>query len=228
MISLVLRNLAKFGDLAGAKIIRKRVFAKFLDDVNFLPASNPYGTADPDAGFPDECYYINRKTAENKSLVEFELATSLELDNIKIPNRVGLCRFCYWSYRGYGCHYKGPPKTTTLGANFNIGNNSLTSKGLWEESKSYSVGDYVYTSNDSYLIRDEEETNVVDGESNQGLRTYYVCISAHTSSTDDHPEISSKWQKDECQKTVQACNLRFEGNLPFGGFPATYEYNSQI
>ena len=50
------RYIAKYGDMGGAKVIRKRVFAKFLDDVNFLPNRNPFGTADPDAGFPDEVY----------------------------------------------------------------------------------------------------------------------------------------------------------------------------
>src|SRR4029077_1736218 len=43
----------------GAKITRKRTLARYLDAVNF-PLGNP--NADSSAAFPDEIYYLARKT----------------------------------------------------------------------------------------------------------------------------------------------------------------------
>jgi len=218
------RYIVKYGDLGGAKVIRKRVFAKFLDDVNFLPARNPFGTADPEAGYPDEVFYINRKTAETRSFVEFELSTSLEMDNIKIPNRVGTCRQCNFTYRGYGCRYKGEPKTDATGGALS----PVTNRSLWTNTGySYSVGDFIYLNNQGYQLRAENETDIIEGSSIEDLRTFFVCVEAHDSSDEERPNISDKWTEDVCEKTISACATRFVQNLPFGGFPGTYEYNSQ-
>ena len=50
--------------------------------------SNPYGTPDPTAEYPQEIYKIDRKSAENRVVVQFELAASFDLANIRIPLRV--------------------------------------------------------------------------------------------------------------------------------------------
>jgi len=50
--------------------------------------SNPYGTPDPTAEYPQEIYKIDRKSAENRAIVQFELAASFDLANIRIPLRV--------------------------------------------------------------------------------------------------------------------------------------------
>ena len=42
---------------------------------------------------------------ENKLAVEFELVSSLELENIEIPARKISSRYCTWIYRGFGCRY---------------------------------------------------------------------------------------------------------------------------
>lgn len=97
--------LRKYNNLNGAKIIRKRTFAKFLDDANFPGGANPFGTANPNAKMPDDKYFISRKMAENKMMVEFELVSSLELENISIPARSIAARYCPFVYRGYGCRY---------------------------------------------------------------------------------------------------------------------------
>ena len=48
----------------------------------------------PDASastrFPDDVYYIDRKSLENRQLVEFELAAIFDLSTIKIPKRQAL------------------------------------------------------------------------------------------------------------------------------------------
>ena len=72
-------------DLTGATVTRIRTLAKFIDAVNF--ADNTNATADPNAEFPQEIYSIDRKSAENREVVEFELAAPTDLARVRIPGR---------------------------------------------------------------------------------------------------------------------------------------------
>ena len=74
-------------DLTGATVTRIRTLARFLDAVNFPGDINPYGTPDPTAEFPQEIYKIDRKSAENREVVQFELASVFDLAGIRAPNR---------------------------------------------------------------------------------------------------------------------------------------------
>ena len=75
-------------DLTVAVVTRVRTLARFLDAVNFTGNTNPYGTPDPTAEYAKEIYKIDRKSAENRSVVQFELAAAIDLANIRIPLRV--------------------------------------------------------------------------------------------------------------------------------------------
>ena len=48
---------------------------------------NPFGTPDPTATFPDEVYFIDRKSTENRDIIEFELAASFDLNGVRLPKR---------------------------------------------------------------------------------------------------------------------------------------------
>ena len=72
-------------DLTGAVVTRIRTLAKFLDAANFANGQN--ADADPNAEFPQEIYSIDRKAAENREIVEFELAAPTDLAGIRIPKR---------------------------------------------------------------------------------------------------------------------------------------------
>ena len=72
-------------DLTGAKVTRIRTLAKFIDAVNFADGQN--ATADPNAEFPKEIYSIDRKSTENREIVEFELAAPTDLAGVRIPGR---------------------------------------------------------------------------------------------------------------------------------------------
>ena len=74
-------------DLTGAKVTRIRTMARFLDAANFSGATNPFGTPDSDAEFPREVYYIDRKSAENRTVVQFELAAVFDMAGIRAPKR---------------------------------------------------------------------------------------------------------------------------------------------
>ena len=74
-------------DLTGATVTRIRNLARFIDAVNFPSNVNPYGTPDSTAEFPQEIYKIDRKSAENRDVVQFELASVFDLAGIRAPNR---------------------------------------------------------------------------------------------------------------------------------------------
>ena len=74
-------------DLTGATVTRIRTLARYLDAANFSGGSNPLGTPDPTAEFPQEIYKIDRKSAENREIVTFELAAVFDLAGVRAPKR---------------------------------------------------------------------------------------------------------------------------------------------
>ena len=86
-ILLTVNTTTAGNDLTGATVTRIRTLARFLDAVNFPGDINPYGTPDPTAEFPQEIYKIDRKSAENREVVQFELASVFDLAGIRAPNR---------------------------------------------------------------------------------------------------------------------------------------------
>ena len=77
-----------FNDLQGAKFIRHRTMAQFLDAANFPSNQNPFGTPSSTTELPQEIYFIDRKVVENREVVQFELASELDLINLRLPKRV--------------------------------------------------------------------------------------------------------------------------------------------
>jgi len=115
--------------LEGAKLTRIRTLARFIDGSNFKSVDyllaeddsallyedntfiyqevgNPYGASDPFAEFPREVYFVDRKSAENRDVVEFELASVFDMAGVRAPKRQCITR-CQWVYRGDGCGYTG-------------------------------------------------------------------------------------------------------------------------
>lgn len=91
-------------DLLGCMVVRKRTFAKFLDAANFI-AGNP--NADPSQHSDDDRWYIDQKTAEDRYILEFELASVFDLMGVQLPYRQVLKSACSWRYRGPECSYTG-------------------------------------------------------------------------------------------------------------------------
>ena len=50
--------------------------------------SNPFGTPDPTAEFPQEIYFLDRKVSENRDVVQWEAVSALDLVNVKLPKRI--------------------------------------------------------------------------------------------------------------------------------------------
>lgn len=209
-------------DFVGCRITRKRTYIKFLDAENFqnrnsFEGVNPFGESDPDAHFPDDVYFINKKNAENKISIEFELVSVLEIEGAYIPGRLIHSNFCSWSYRcSIGCGYKDKPVETAKGNSFvdkifeltgrpptieirdNL-NKKVDDIETWRYNKgAYKIGDVV-------KIINERESNPY-----KKVPFVFVCIKNHVSNSKYYPFFRQDyWLKDECSKSINACKKRF-------------------
>ena len=96
---LLLVNATTAGnDLGGAEVRRIRTLKKFLDGET---------AADPNAKFPDERWYVDRKANESRDSVTFELASKFDLAGQKLPKRQVVANVCQWVYRSTECSYTG-------------------------------------------------------------------------------------------------------------------------
>ena len=86
-ILLLVNQTTTGNDLTGATVKRIRTQAKFIDAANFPSNVNPYGTPDNTAEFPQEIYIIDRKSAENRTVVSFELAAVFDMAGVRAPKR---------------------------------------------------------------------------------------------------------------------------------------------
>jgi len=87
-IILRVNQTTPFIDLQRAKVTRRRTLSRFLDATNFPSNVNPYGTPDPTAELPKEVYFIDKKTTENRDIVEFEMVSSFDLAGVGAPKKL--------------------------------------------------------------------------------------------------------------------------------------------
>jgi lambda family phage minor tail protein L len=95
----------EMGDLVGAKVTRKRTFARYLDAVNF-PDGNV--TADPNQFLPEELWFVEVKATESRHVIEWELSSAFDLMGVMLPSRQVVQNSCSWRYRSAECSYIGP------------------------------------------------------------------------------------------------------------------------
>jgi lambda family phage minor tail protein L len=193
--------------LNGATVIRRRVFGRFIDAVNFPGGLSPY-SPDPSAAYPDQPWIVNRKITENPQIVQWELSAPIDLQGIKIPRRQIIANVCAApvKYRDMRtCGYNGLPIADNANRTFlgNYGYASVTDEGLYNAATTYNQGNavFVYSSLPQF----------------SGIPIYYVCT------TDGTVGISPvgnpvQWIPDQCSKNPAACKLRF-GNTTASGIP---------
>tara|TARA_R100001463_G_scaffold42930_1_gene89787 strand:+ start:4667 stop:5560 length:894 start_codon:yes stop_codon:yes gene_type:complete len=85
-------------DLTGAEFRRIKTLKRYLDGES---------TADPNAQWPVEIWYIDRKSVENRDIVSFELASQFDLAGQFVPKRQLIANVCQWAYRSTECSYSG-------------------------------------------------------------------------------------------------------------------------
>ena len=223
------------GDLVGAKFTRYRTFAKYLDARNYLDSILPI-TAEPDsfAEFPREIYYFDRKAQDDKTTLQYELASLFDVNGIKLPGRIVVANTCPAQYRGNGCNYEysvrrvvsthGAASDCSLPAEApavaterdekieEILGTVITDRGQYNKGFPYRKGDSIY---------------ILKG----GNKYYFV-------SRIDNPTLDppnrQHWISDICSRSVSGCKLRWgadgsvvvgtsglrKGYLPYNGFPA--------
>ena len=64
------------GDLVGAKLTRTRTFAKFLDDGE---------TPDPTSFFMPTVYFVEQKTSQDNTQIEWQLSSMLDREGLRLP-----------------------------------------------------------------------------------------------------------------------------------------------
>ena len=87
-------------------VIRHRVFAKYIDEINFV-GGNPL--ADPLAEFPVDIYFVSRLSSETKQQIEWELCAALDLEGVALPAEMVSTQVCTYIYRSADCGYTGGP-----------------------------------------------------------------------------------------------------------------------
>jgi lambda family phage minor tail protein L len=203
-------------DLQFAKVIRKRTFVKYLDDVNF-DGGNPWGESDASAELSNDTFVVGQKTAENKVFIELELTSPLDLENFEVNNRLIMSRYCSWHYRGNGCNYNGIPLATEEGESLIVGDpiDWFTNQALkeWSAQRYYSSGDAAYLENKKITI-----ANPSNSSQSEFAKIWYVCQANHSGSSLTIPDKNqSLWKRDGCNKKLDGCQLRFgKGSLEFG------------
>ena len=99
----------QYNDLVGATLTRWRTFDKFLD-------GKP--DADPDSHYQVDIFNIDRKSIQNKTIVEYELASPIDQQGVLLPSDQVNKNACQWTYRFWdgnefdytkviGCPYVG-------------------------------------------------------------------------------------------------------------------------
>lgn len=92
-------------------------------EIDYVKITGTNPDEDTTAEFNDDVYYIDRKANENKEVVEFELASPLDLTRVMVPRRQVIQNICTWVYRGGECGYSGS-------SYFDIFNNAVGSASL--------------------------------------------------------------------------------------------------
>ena len=143
-------HLSNYDDLVGAKVIRRRTLQKHL------------GT-NPPVEFNRDVYYIERKTSETATMVEFELASAFDVQGIQLPRRAVIAARCPWKYKDSdqgGCDWPADNRFTIDSTEYTLyfdkDDNRVTNHAVWGRqdvssnrtsnlyaAQSYSVGDYV-------------------------------------------------------------------------------------
>lgn len=236
MLSLLKDRIRKLDDLTGVKVTRRRVFARYIDGVNFQDngsakqelASMGY-TPDPNMQFEPDIYYIDRKSVENKSVIEFELATIIDIEGVKLPGRICVAKRCPFQYRGWGCMYetKNNRQNFIHGDTYDANNNADGSTLLDSAPPVANYNDeliqtIVGAATTIKVIGEyKKNTSYVKGNAvwvqKDGIKYYFV---AKQDTPPSGPPNILFWESDSCSKSINGCRLRYKNAaaLPFGGF----------
>ena len=189
--------------------------------------SNVYNSGDSNPSsapveFPSQTYIIDRVSSEDSIMVEFELASPIDVEGVKVPGRVVIGRYCVWRYQGGtlnnegGCNWPLSGNGRFFNEKDELITRSISSIATWSNTNTYSANDKVKTTGDGHT-QIWEALRAVPANKNPITNPSY-------------------WKRlDVCSKTLTGCKKRFQGNnsddtlntaisLPFGGFPGSRKF----
>lgn len=220
---LAKENLTKNEDLLGSRVsVRRTLASKTYRRTDTAPSSSP-------VEFPTQSYIIDRVASESNILAEFELANPMDVEGVKLPNRVVIGKYCPWRYQGHflpdnegnpskdgGCIWPLDSEGRFFDIDNNVITKDITTITAWTSSATFSAGAKVKTITNGHT-QIWEALRAVPANKEPFAQKFY-------------------WKRlDVCGKTLTSCKLRFQGNntndvldtkhvLPFGGFPGTKQF----
>lgn len=121
-------------------------------------------------------------------------------------------------------------------ANNSYNLSTLTYKNQWSPTVTYNAGDFVYLDYVPNVLT--SETNISITNLSNKSKNFYVCTQNNI--INKKPDLNTDiWKQDQCSKTLRGCLLRFQDyiikdsnvipnkSLPFGAFPATFQYDNK-
>lgn len=137
-----------YNDLVGARVIRRRTLLKYLDGST---------APDPSQEFPEDKYYIERKTSETNITITWTLASKIDLEGLQLPKRIVTQNYCLWKYRGSECGYNGPGIADVFDQPLLIGGNASP------EAQAYASALQTFETKKSQLKTAEDKKNSLRG-----------------------------------------------------------------
>jgi lambda family phage minor tail protein L len=235
-------QIESLGDIVGAKFTRIKTFLKYLDGTNFSNGINPFNNQNGiyEVQLPNDIYYIDRKNSENKTIVEYQLASLLDLENVTLPARTIYGSHCPFQYRGEGCCYEYDSRLTSIhsGVYAGVENPGIRVRGLQTAPPVATENNQLFVNNifsstdtagataiwrltgtSGNLGLWANSYNYVSGDfiylQNKNLKYYFVCINNHTSDIFNCPPNKNYWTADSCTKSIYSCRLRWLKNPAF-------------
>lgn len=214
---LVDEGLENNEDLLNTRIdFRRTLKTNLFDKDDSDPSSSP-------VEFPSQSYIIDRVSAEDNLIVEFELASPMDVEGLMLPNRVVIGRYCVWRYQGGpldndgGCNWPLDSNGRFFDEEDNLITRDISTISAWSSTATYTKADKVKTTTNSHTQIWEAIRDVPANK--------------------DPEKVGSYWKRlDVCSKTLNGCKIRFQGNntnanlvdtgqqLPFGGFPGSRKF----
>lgn len=221
-------------DLLNSKVVvRRTLLSKIYSSSDSAPSSSP-------VEFPSQTYVIDRVASENNIVVQFELATPMDIEGVLLPNRVVIGKYCPWKYQGhfYPDRSKSPVESLKEGG---------CTWPLDSRGRFFDKDDNIITKNISSIPTYDSSTQNTSrsvGYKTKTIRDGHTeiweairAVPAETSNGQHNPTTSRTYWKrlDVCGKTLNSCKIRFQGNnsnedlntsfaLPFGGFPGAKQF----
>jgi len=209
-------GLLKNEDLLNTRIeYRRTLLSNTYTSSDSNPSSSP-------VEFPSQTYIVDRVSSEDNIMVEFELASPIDVEGVKLPGRYVIGRYCVWRYQGGtlnnegGCNWPLDGNGRFFNENDELITRSISSISTWSSSATYDEDDKVKTITDGHTQIWEALRDVPANKNPANSPSYWKRL-------------------DVCSKTLTGCKKRFQGNntnaelntslsLPFGGFPGARKF----